>query len=106
MKDIYWLNILLSFIQTFGNSFYPLYPPMEGTPLDFSLAPEALQISCVPDILILSSDLAHFVKVMTALFLNGNYIHLGQPSSMLFFVRTNLDKRVFSTFTCKSYWIA
>lgn len=77
MKDKYWLNILLSFIQTFGNSFYPLYPPMEGTPLDFSLAPEALQISCVPDILILSSDLAHFMKVMTALFSNGNYIHLG-----------------------------
>ncbi|XP_058192703.1 uncharacterized protein LOC131309974 [Rhododendron vialii] len=46
-------------------SFYPLYPPMEGTPLDFSLAPEALQISCVPDILILSSDLAHFVKVLS-----------------------------------------
>ncbi|KAH7857898.1 hypothetical protein Vadar_017717 [Vaccinium darrowii] len=46
-------------------SFYPLYPPMEGTPLDFSLAPEALQISHVPDILILSSDLAHFVKVLS-----------------------------------------
>ncbi|XP_052184323.1 uncharacterized protein LOC127796292 isoform X2 [Diospyros lotus] len=46
-------------------SFYPLYPPMEGTPLDFSLAPEALQISSIPDILILPSDLAHFVKVLS-----------------------------------------
>lgn len=45
-------------------SFYPLYPPAEGTPLDFTLAPEALQISSIPDILILSSDLAHFVKVL------------------------------------------
>ncbi|XAR64436.1 DNA-directed DNA polymerase [Bertholletia excelsa] len=46
-------------------SFYPLYPPMEGTPLDFSLAPGALQISRIPDILVLSSDLAHFVKVLS-----------------------------------------
>ena len=35
---------------------------MEDTPVDFSLAPEALQIPCNPDVLILSSDLAHFVK--------------------------------------------
>ncbi|CAL5338645.1 unnamed protein product [Camellia sinensis] len=47
------------------HSFYPLYPPMEDTPVDFSLAPEALQIPCNPDILILSSDLAHFVKVLS-----------------------------------------
>ncbi|XP_028061926.1 DNA polymerase alpha subunit B isoform X2 [Camellia sinensis] len=46
-------------------SFYPLYPPMEDTPVDFSLAPEALQIPCNPDVLILSSDLAHFVKVLS-----------------------------------------
>ena len=45
------------------NSFYPLYPPAEGIPLDFSLAPEALEISSIPDILILPSDLTHFVKV-------------------------------------------
>ncbi|KAI7998262.1 ABC transporter C family member 3 [Camellia lanceoleosa] len=49
----------------FENSFYPLYPPMEDTPVDFSLAPEALQIPCNLDILILSSDLAHFVKVLS-----------------------------------------
>ncbi|CAL5413125.1 unnamed protein product [Camellia sinensis] len=47
------------------HSFYPLYPPMEDTPVDFSLAPEALQIPCNLDILILSSDLAHFVKVLS-----------------------------------------
>lgn len=47
------------------HSFYPLYPPIEDTPVDFSLAPEALQIPCNPDILILSSDLAHFVKVLS-----------------------------------------
>ncbi|GMP82492.1 hypothetical protein CsSME_00036768 [Camellia sinensis var. sinensis] len=46
-------------------SFYPLYPPMEDTPVDFSLAPKALQIPCNPDVLILSSDLAHFVKVLS-----------------------------------------
>ena len=38
-------------------------PPAEGIPLDFSLAPEALEISSIPDILILPSDLTHFVKV-------------------------------------------
>ncbi|XP_028114765.1 DNA polymerase alpha subunit B-like [Camellia sinensis] len=47
------------------HSFYPLYPPMEDTPVDFSLAPEALQIPCNLYILILSSDLAHFVKVLS-----------------------------------------
>ncbi|KAL3501055.1 hypothetical protein ACH5RR_035504 [Cinchona calisaya] len=46
-------------------SFYPLYPPAEGIPLDFSLAPEALQISSIPDILILPSDLAQFVRVLS-----------------------------------------
>lgn len=46
-------------------SFYPLYPPAEGMPLDFSLAPEALQISSFPNILILPSDLAHFVRVLS-----------------------------------------
>lgn len=53
-----------SFLQTKCNSFYPLYPPAEGIPIDFSLAPEALQMSTVPDILILPSDLAHFVRVV------------------------------------------
>ncbi|KAK3040809.1 hypothetical protein RJ639_029153 [Escallonia herrerae] len=58
-------------LSTLGNhilsqrSFYPLYPPAEGTPLDLSIAPEALQISSVPDILILPSDLAHFVRVLS-----------------------------------------
>ncbi|CAL5418738.1 unnamed protein product [Camellia sinensis] len=47
------------------HSFYPLYPPMEDTPVDFSLTPEAFQIPCNLDILILSSDLAHFVKVLS-----------------------------------------
>lgn len=45
-------------------SFYPLYPPAESVPLDFSLAPEALQLSLVPDVLILPSDLKYFVKVL------------------------------------------
>ncbi|GKD37266.1 DNA polymerase alpha subunit B, partial [Tanacetum coccineum] len=47
------------------NSFYPLYPPAEDTPLDLSLAPEALQMSTVPDILIVPSDLTQFVKVLS-----------------------------------------
>ncbi|XP_020220772.1 DNA polymerase alpha subunit B [Cajanus cajan] len=46
-------------------SFYPLYPPAE-IPLDFSLAPEALQLSLVPDILILPSDIKYFVKVLSS----------------------------------------
>ncbi|CAN4090508.1 unnamed protein product [Withania somnifera] len=46
-------------------SFYPLYPPAEGVPIDFSLAPEALQMSTTLDILILPSDLAHFVRVIS-----------------------------------------
>ncbi|GMY26451.1 DNA polymerase alpha subunit B [Fagus crenata] len=45
--------------------FYPLYPPVEGIPLDFSLAPEALHISSIPDILILPSDMKFFVKVLS-----------------------------------------
>ena len=48
----------------FANSFYPLYPPAEGIPLDLSLAPEALEVSTIPDVLILPSDLASFVKVL------------------------------------------
>lgn len=47
----------------FLNSFYPLYPQSEDVPLDFSIAPEALDISIVPDILILPSDVKYFVKV-------------------------------------------
>ncbi|KAH6818853.1 DNA polymerase alpha 2 [Perilla frutescens var. frutescens] len=46
-------------------SFYPLYPPSEDIPLDFSLASKALHFSSIPDILILPSDLAHFVKVVS-----------------------------------------
>ncbi|KAG2406862.1 uncharacterized protein HKW66_Vig0061190 [Vigna angularis] len=47
-------------------SFYPLYPPAESVPLDFSLAPEALKLSLVPDVLILPSDIKHFVKVLSS----------------------------------------
>ncbi|CAL4911022.1 unnamed protein product [Urochloa decumbens] len=46
-------------------SYYPLYPPAAGVPLDFSLAKEALEISSVPDVLLLPSDLAPFVKVLS-----------------------------------------
>ncbi|WCJ38686.1 DNA polymerase alpha subunit B [Euphorbia peplus] len=46
-------------------SFYPLYPPAEDVPLDSSLAPEALHIPSVPDILILPSDMKYFVKVVS-----------------------------------------
>ncbi|RWW02990.1 hypothetical protein GW17_00033890 [Ensete ventricosum] len=48
-----------------NGSYYPLYPPSLGVPLDLSLAPEALDIPLIPDILILPSDLAPFVKVNT-----------------------------------------
>ncbi|KAL1538983.1 hypothetical protein AAHA92_27662 [Salvia divinorum] len=46
------------------SSFYPLYPPAEDVPFDFSLASKALHFSSIPDILILPSNLAHFVKVV------------------------------------------
>ncbi|KAJ0976973.1 hypothetical protein J5N97_012447 [Dioscorea zingiberensis] len=46
-------------------SYYPLYPPSVDTPLDLSLAPEALEIPSIPDVLILPSDLAPFVKVLS-----------------------------------------
>ncbi|XP_043804660.1 DNA polymerase alpha subunit B isoform X2 [Manihot esculenta] len=45
-------------------SFYPLYPPAEDIPLDFSLASEALHISSIPEILILPSDMKYFIKVL------------------------------------------
>lgn len=44
-------------------SYYPLYPPAPGVPLDLSLAKEALEIPSAPDVLLLPSDLAPFVKV-------------------------------------------
>ncbi|KAL8150091.1 hypothetical protein V2J09_019899 [Rumex salicifolius] len=47
------------------HSFYPLYPPAEDVPLDFSLAPEALDIPSVPQILILPSDLSPFIKFVS-----------------------------------------
>ncbi|PKA50073.1 hypothetical protein AXF42_Ash021104 [Apostasia shenzhenica] len=43
-------------------SYYPLYPPSVSVPLDLSLAPEALDIPTTPDLLLLPSDLAPFVK--------------------------------------------
>ncbi|XP_039798730.1 DNA polymerase alpha subunit B-like isoform X2 [Panicum virgatum] len=46
-------------------SYYPLYPPAAGVPLNFSLAKEALEISLTPDVLLLPSDLAPFVKVLS-----------------------------------------
>ncbi|KAK9188746.1 hypothetical protein WN944_020151 [Citrus x changshan-huyou] len=38
---------------------------MEGIPLDFSLAQEALTISTIPDIIILPSDMKYFIKVLS-----------------------------------------
>ncbi|XP_020107295.1 DNA polymerase alpha subunit B [Ananas comosus] len=46
-------------------SYYPLYPPAVGVPLDFSLAPEALEILPSPDVLLLPSDLAPFIKLLS-----------------------------------------
>ncbi|XP_010415340.1 PREDICTED: DNA polymerase alpha subunit B-like [Camelina sativa] len=46
-------------------SFYPLYPPPESLPYDSSLAPKALEISSIPDILLLPSDMRYFVKVLS-----------------------------------------
>ncbi|KAJ3671698.1 hypothetical protein LUZ60_007777 [Juncus effusus] len=46
-------------------SYYPLYPPAIGVPLDFSVSPKALEISSFPDVLILPSDLNPFIKVLT-----------------------------------------
>lgn len=54
----------------FLDSFYPLYPPSRDVPLDLSIAPEALHITSVPDVLILPSDLAPFVKVTTIILLS------------------------------------
>ncbi|CAL5421122.1 unnamed protein product [Camellia sinensis] len=69
------------------HSFYPLYPPMEDTPVDFSLAPEALQIPCNLDILILSSDLAHFVKQAKCICVNPGRLARGEGAG--FFVELN-----------------
>ncbi|KAK8923482.1 hypothetical protein KSP39_PZI019429 [Platanthera zijinensis] len=46
------------------HSFYPLYPPSVNVPLDFSLAPEAMDIPLTPNVLLLPSDLAPFIKVL------------------------------------------
>lgn len=46
-------------------SFYPLFPPAQSTPLDLTVAPGLLDLPWSPDILLLSSNLAPFVKVVT-----------------------------------------
>ncbi|CAH8382709.1 unnamed protein product [Eruca vesicaria subsp. sativa] len=46
-------------------SFYPLYPPPESLPYDSSIAPQALRISSIPDILLLPSKMIYFVKVLS-----------------------------------------
>lgn len=46
------------------HSFYPLYPPAPGVPLDAALAP-ALAMPVTPDILIVPSELAPFAKTVT-----------------------------------------
>ncbi|KAH9305014.1 hypothetical protein KI387_009418, partial [Taxus chinensis] len=45
-------------------SVYPLFPAGSGLPLDLSVAPEALHMLSIPDVLILPSDLASFAKVL------------------------------------------
>lgn len=45
-------------------SFYPLFPAAPGLPLDLSVSPEALHMLSIPDVIILPSDLAAFVKVL------------------------------------------
>lgn len=47
------------------HSFYPLYPPSASVPLDLSLAQDALDIPLTPDVLLLPSDLAPFIKVLS-----------------------------------------
>ncbi|KAL4193658.1 hypothetical protein AMTRI_Chr06g177850 [Amborella trichopoda] len=44
--------------------FYPVYPPSVGLPLDFSIAPEALHMASIPDLLLMPSDLAPFIKAL------------------------------------------
>jgi hypothetical protein len=50
-------------IWTFVCSFYPLFPAVQGVSLDLSLAPGSLDLPCTPDLLLLPSNLAPFVKV-------------------------------------------
>ncbi|KAG0455006.1 hypothetical protein HPP92_024298 [Vanilla planifolia] len=57
------------------HNYYPLYPPSMGVPLDLSLAPEALDISSMPELLLLPSDLAPFVKVLS--YQNGDEKGMG-----------------------------
>lgn len=49
-------------------SFYPLFPPAQGVPLDLSVAPRELDIPSTPDLLLLPSNLAPFVKVCYLLY--------------------------------------
>ena len=56
--------VLNSYATYPSYSYYPLYPPAAGVPMDFSLAKEALEIPSAPDVLLLPSDLAPSVKVI------------------------------------------
>jgi DNA polymerase alpha subunit B len=43
-------------------NFYPLYPPNENVPMDIDLWTKYAQMECTPHILLLPSDLNHFIK--------------------------------------------
>lgn len=45
-------------------SFLPLYPPPQGTPVNYALCPDALELPFTPHLLLLPSDLAPFVKAL------------------------------------------
>ena len=52
-------------------SFFPLFPPPLGTPLDCSRAGPLLDMPCTPDLLLLPSDLAPFAKLCAVPQLDG-----------------------------------
>ncbi|VAI79658.1 unnamed protein product [Triticum turgidum subsp. durum] len=63
VSDTIWL-LYSRHLET-AERYYPLYPPAAGVPMDFSLAKEALEIPSAPDVLLLPSDLAPSVKVLS-----------------------------------------
>lgn len=62
-SNAYTLTHLHIHTHAHARSFYPLYPPAAGVPLDASLS-AGLDMTVTPDLLVLPSDLAAFAKVV------------------------------------------
>lgn len=75
-----------------GCSFYPLFPPAQTVPLDLTIAAGSLDLSSSPEILLLPSNLAPFVKVVSLpvdIQADGDDLNLGDKAGKVSCVCVN-----------------